>query len=139
MYPAIDNGDYVFVNKLAYLWSEPQRGDVVVAVSRELPTKLLKRIVGLPGERFEIHGGQIILREERTDPGTVLNENYLDNPTALTDGQTLIVLDPQEFFALGDNREVSIDSRELGLIDKWDIKGRVFGVFSFSNFSYKGF
>jgi len=138
MHPAIESGDYVFVNKLAYLWSEPERGDVVVAVTRELPTKLLKRFVGLPGERFQIVGGQIILRDVRTDPGEVLQETYLDDPSILTDGDTLIVLDPEEYFALGDNRGVSIDSRELGLVDKWDIKGKVFGVFSFKHFLYKG-
>ena len=98
MHPAIESGDYVFVNKLAYLWSEPKRGDVVVAVSRVLPSKLLKRIVGLPGERFEIKDGQIILRETRTDPGEVLQENYLDNPDILTEGNTLIVLDTELCF-----------------------------------------
>lgn len=139
MHPAIESGDYVFVNKLAYIWSEPKRGDVVVAVSRVLPTKLLKRIVGLPGERFEIKDGQIILRDNRTDPGKVLRESYLDNPELLTEGNTLIVLDAEEYFALGDNREVSIDSRELGLIDKWDIKGKIIGAFSFKKFFYKGF
>ena len=123
MHPAIESGDYVFVNKLAYLFSEPKRGDVIVAIPRELPKKILKRIIGLPGERFQISGGVIMLKNERTDP----------------EGATTIVLDPEEYYALGDNREVSIDSRELGLIDKWDIKGKVFGVFSFSRFSYKSF
>jgi signal peptidase I len=139
MHPAIDNGQYVIVNKLAYIWGEPKRGDVVVAVSRVLPTKLLKRIVGLPGERFQIKDGEIILRDKRTDPGDVLNEGYLSNPNILTDGDNLIVLDKDEYFALGDNRAVSIDSRELGVIDKWDIKGKVVGVFDLLHFSYKGF
>jgi len=139
MHPAIESGDYVFVNKLAYLFSEPKRGDVIVAIPREMPKKILKRIIGLPGERFQISGGVIILKNERTDPGQVLVETYLDDPSTLTEGATTIVLDPEEYYALGDNREVSIDSRELGLIDKWDIKGKVFGVFSFSRFSYKNF
>ena len=68
----------------------------------------------------------------------MLQETYLDDPSILTEGDTLIVLDPEEYFALGDNRGVSIDSRELGLIDKWDIKGKVLGVFSFKHFLYKG-
>ncbi len=139
MHPAIESGDYVFVNKLAYLFNEPKRGDVVVAVPRELPKKILKRIIGLPGERFQIAGGVIVLRDERTDSGQILMETYLDNPSILTEGTTTIVLDPEEYYALGDNREISIDSRELGLIDKWDIKGKVFGVFSLSRFSYKSF
>jgi len=139
MYPAVESGDYVFVNKLAYLFSEPERGDVVVALPREYPKKVLKRIVGLPGERFDITDGKIILRENRIDEGKVLFEEYLENSQVLTEGIFHTVLDSQEYFALGDNREVSIDSRELGFIDKWDIKGKVFGVFNFHKFSYKGF
>ena len=139
MSPAIENGSYVLINRLAYLSSEPERGDIVVAVAREFPRKLLKRVIGLPGERFEIRDGKIILREKRSDTGEELVEEYLEEFPVLTNGQTLIVLDPGEYFALGDNREVSIDSRELGVIDKWNIKGRVFGVFNLSKFYYKGF
>ena len=51
------------------------------------------------------------------------------------DGKTF-KLDPQEYFTLGDNSEVSIDSRELGFFDKWQIKGKVFGVFRLSRFKY---
>lgn len=47
-------------------------------------------------------------------------------------------LDPEEYFTLGDNTAVSMDSRELGFIDKWHIKGRAFGVFRFTSFKYIG-
>ncbi|MFH1473213.1 MAG: signal peptidase I [bacterium] len=139
MSPAINSGDYVFVNKLAYWHSEPKRGEVVVALPRDYPRKILKRIIGLPGERFEIANGGIIIRDDRDDPGKLLKETYLEKSDVTTIGETLTQLDPEEYFALGDNREVSIDSRELGLIDKWDIKGKVFGVINFRTLKYKGF
>ena len=139
MSPAIESGDYVFVNKLAYWHKEPKRGDVVVALPREHPRKLLKRIIGLPGERFEITEGKIIIRENRIDLGKQLEETYLEKSGVTTNGEILTQLDPEEYFALGDNREVSIDSRELGLIDKWDIKGKVFGVINFKTLKYKSF
>ena len=138
MHPAVESGDYVFVNKLAYWRSEPQRGDIIVATTREGRVRVLKRVVGMPGERFDIKDGKIILRETRTDEGKVLQELYLTNPQVLTGGEIHTVLDPQEYFVLGDNREVSLDSRQLDYIDKWDIKGRVFGKFNLSKFSYKG-
>lgn len=107
MAPTILSGDYVFVNKLAYIFGEPERGDIVVARSRG-GERLLKRVMGLPYEWFDV------------------------------DGKTTNV-DPKEYFLVGDNREVSIDSRELGAIDDWDIAGRVFGGISFDRLKYLDF
>lgn len=107
MYPTIVSGDYVFVNKLAYVFSEPQRGDIVVARARS-GERLLKRVMGLPYEWFDV------------------------------DGKTTNV-DPKEYFLIGDNMEVSIDSRELGAIDDWDISGKVFGGVSFKKLKYLDF
>ena len=107
MAPAVLSGDYVFVNKLSYLSSEPSRGDVVVAKPRTYPNRVIKRISGLPGEKVEMWG-------------------------------KVYKLDPQEYFALGDNSAVSIDSRDLGFFDRWQIKGRVFGIFRLSAFKYIG-
>jgi len=138
MEPTIQSGDYIFINKLEYAWKEPKRGDIIVAKPREKEFKVIKRILGLPGERFAIEDGEIIIREERLDVGVILEEVYLEDSFTSSQGITLIKLDPQEYFALGDNRKVSTDSRELGPIDKWQIKGKVFGVFSLKHFKYKG-
>lgn len=140
MTPAINDGELVFVSKLSYvLGGAPRRGDIIVGYPRELDRKILKRIVGLPGEIISIEGGRVLVRNERTDAGEVLAEEYLDGGITPVFGRSRINLDPKEYFALGDNREISVDSRELGPIDLWDIKGRVIASFSFKLWNFKAF
>lgn len=138
MAPTILSGDYVFINKLAYLNNEPRRGDIVVAIPREQSFKIIKRIIVLPGERFSIEEGQVIIKSDRLDEGKALEEDYLGDDILSPAGETSSKLDPQEYFTLGDNADISIDSRELGFIDKWHIKGRAFGMFRFKSFKYIG-
>ena len=138
MAPTILSGDFVFINKFAYVFGEPERGDIVITKTRNQPAKVIKRIVVMPSERFTIENGHVILREDRLSEGVALQESYLENGVEWDLGITHRKLDPEEYFALGDNAEVSIDSRELGFIDKWSIKGRAFGVFRLSGFKYIG-
>lgn len=139
MSPTIMSGQLVFVDKLAYIRSEPKRGDIVIAVPRVHPGRVVKRVIGLPGEWFSIENGTIVIKDSRTDEGVKLDEKYLKLPYTPEVGTTRTNLDPEEYFALGDNREVSIDSRELGPIDLWDVKGKVVGVFDFGTLRYKAF
>ncbi|MDO8589657.1 MAG: signal peptidase I [bacterium] len=138
MSPTILSGDYVFINKLAYLYKDPKRGDIVVAIPRGESFKVIKRIIVLPGERFSIEEDQVVIRTNRLDPGITLEEDYLIDDLELLIGVTQSKLDPEEYFILGDNRDVSIDSRELGFIDRWHIKGRAFGIFRLKSFKYIG-
>lgn len=140
MEPTIHSGDYIFINKLAYWNIKPERGDIVVANSRApRKEKVVKRIIGMPGERFAVEEGAVVIRATRLEPGVILSEGYLTGTSTPSVGITLIKLDPKEYFALGDNRTVSIDSRELGPIDIWDIKGRAWGAFNLKNFSFRLF
>lgn len=139
MAPTILSGDFVLINKLAYAQSEPKREDIIVAIPRTYPGKVVKRVIGLPGEWFSIENNRIVIRNSRTEKGVNLDEAYLQFPDTPEVGKTKTNIDPREYFALGDNRGVSIDSRELGPIDLWNIKGRVFGVFSFKRLKYIGF
>lgn len=128
MAPAIQHGDYVFISKRAYSSREPVRGEVVVAQTREDNLRVVKRIIGMPGERFAIENDQVVIKVSRLDPGQIISEGYLNGATTTARGITLITLDPREYFALGDNRAVSLDSRDFGPVDIWDLKGRVFAV-----------
>jgi signal peptidase I len=140
MAPTVLSGDFVFVNKLAYVGGiEPERGDIIIAIPRVLPQKVVKRVIGLPGERFEILNERIVIKNSRTDEGITIDESYLEFPNTPEVGKVKTTIDPGEYFVLGDNRNVSIDSRELGMIDRWDIKGKVFGAISFKRFKYIGF
>ena len=109
MSPTIENGDFVLVNKLAYLWSEPQRGDIVVAWTRDDSKRIVKRVMGLPGEKYA------------KDDGTINN------------------IDPSEYFLMGDNAEVSAGSNEFDFVDLWDIKGKVIGAIRLNNLKYIDF
>ena len=141
MAPTLRNNDYIFVGKLSYRLHSPQREDIVVTSIPSNPSKkIIKRIIGLPGERISIAQGKITIKNSREDAGTALEESYLTNLLIPTDvGITNINLDPQEYFVLGDNRSISIDSRELGPINSWNIKGKVIFDFTLDNFSFKRF
>ncbi|HEY0908412.1 MAG TPA: signal peptidase I [Candidatus Paceibacterota bacterium] len=139
MAPTILAGDFVLVNKLAYLWDEPERADIVVAIPRVYPGKVVKRIIGLPHEWFMIENSRVVIKNSRSEKSVNLDEGYLEFPDTPEVGKTRTNIDPNEYFALGDNRKVSIDSRELGMIGGENIKGRVFGVVSFKRATYIGF
>ena len=90
--------------------------------------------------RVAIEDGKVVSRADRLDEGEILAEAYLgEGQTSSTTGISLIKLDPGEYFALGDNRNVSIDSRGLGPVDIWDIKGKVVVSLNLVHFRYKGF
>lgn len=123
MYPTIDSGNRVIVNKLAYISSRtPQRGDIVVfKAPEELDTKddLLKRVVGLPGETIEVKDGYVYI------DGVALEEDYLDEKPQYTFGP--VTVPEGEYFMLGDNRNNSVDSHRWTdhFVPESDIIGEV--------------
>lgn len=122
MAPTVFDGDYVFINRTAYVFSEPKRHDIVAAKPRSQSHTLIKRVIGLPRERVEIQQGTVRIKESRLEAGVALEESYVDVPTTI---DTIIQLDPKEYFLLGDNRFASTDSRELGPFDSYAIKGKL--------------
>lgn len=112
MEPTLHSEQYVLVNKLSYRgFGEPQRGDIVVfnAWDRAGDKDFIKRIIGVPGDVVEIRDGAVIVG------GDTLDEPYLDPPiTHGTYGP--ITLGENEYYALGDNRGNSSDSRNYGVL-----------------------
>lgn len=137
------NGEYIIVNRLAYKIGQPQRGDVVVFVPPSYPegtfferlvgipgeTDFIKRIIGVPGDTIRIEGGQVDIN------GQPLDEPYIREPMSKAQLQEWI-LDPDQYLALGDNRNFSKDSRDpsVGPINSSRIVGKVELVYwPFSN------
>lgn len=108
--------DRIFGLRLAYLFSEPERGDVVMFDYPDDESVLyVKRIIGLPGETVEITDGKVYIWNDETGADkTLLEEDYLKEEPTGTYG---IFEVPEDcYFMLGDNRNNSWDSR------KWDNK-----------------
>jgi len=101
MAPTYRNGRIDLVNRLAYRRHAPKRGDVVAVRQEGHLLVMMKRVVGLPGERITIRRGQVLIN------GKPLDEPYAkgsDLPSTNDD----IALGPSEYFVIGDNRDVSV-------------------------------
>ncbi len=149
MLPTVELQDHVLVNKLAYglrfplstrylaRFAGPARGDVVVLDAPDTGIVLLKRIVGLPGDRVEVRGTRVLVNGAAMpleDHGLYATETLgekqhaldLDagggpdyGPTMLPEGRYLV---------LGDHRGDSRDGRFFGLVQRDAILGRAEGV-----------
>lgn len=136
MEPSFYENDYLFISKQSYkLFGEPERGDVVVfhshLTSETGQEKLLiKRVIGLPGETIDISEGKVYINGEE------LIEDYIKEGTTTGEVDSMVI--PEDsLFCMGDNRRVSIDSRDpdVGCVRVDDIYGKaVFRAFPFSEF-----
>ena len=124
MVPTLQVGDRVFVNKFIYRFHEPNRGDVVVFKGVEGQDEdLIKRVVGLPGDQIEVRDGVLYVNGERQEEPYVnpdLPDRSSYGPTTVPEGS---------FFAMGDNRADSRDSRFFGAVPFEKIEGEAFVVF----------
>ncbi|HZU71106.1 MAG TPA: signal peptidase I [Ktedonobacteraceae bacterium] len=126
MQPGLQNGEYVLVNKVAYLFHSPERGDVIVFEwPRDTTKNLIKRVIGLPGDTLVLTGKTV------TVDGVTLKEPYISAPVNFI-GETVHV-PANEYFVMGDNRPASDDSRDWGLLPRDDIIGKAVMVYWPSN------
>lgn len=125
MEPNFHNGDYLIVDELSYRLREPERGEIIVFNYPQDPSqRLIKRVIGLPGERVELTEGKITVIDHLGSE-LVLNEaDYLLPSESAFLGQKKIVLSQDEYFVLGDNRSHSFDSRRFGPLERKHIIGR---------------
>jgi len=129
--PSMENnlfdGDVVIVNRLAYRWDSPERGDIVVFhYPLDPDRRLIKRVIGLPGDEVHIQGDQVFIN------GVPLEETFLpplaDNRSDPTLDSTWI-LGPDEVFVMGDNRDHSHDSRHWGPLAIESIIGKAVFIY----------
>ena len=142
MLPTYHNQEFLLVDKLSYRFQEPKRGDVMIFKLYEDNTSpyqgkhLIKRVIGLPGERVVVRNGVTTIYNEANPNGFVIDEPYV----AYKDMQknTDVTLDDRHYFMMGDNRTQSYDSRDWGPLDRENIKGQVlFRIYPFASAGYE--
>lgn len=164
MIPTLLVGDHVLVNKLAYdlkvpfttlhlaSWRDPQRGDVIVFLSPTTGLRLVKRVIGVPGDIVEMRDDVLYLNgvaanalpadragvgpngRQNDQDGTLLIERIGRSgiPHAIMESGNRLArrsIEPTriaagKYFVLGDNRDDSLDSRYFGTVDRRQILGR---------------
>ena len=116
----LKNGDILLLYKLGSI----NRLDIIVLDEEKDNEKIIKRVIGLPGETVVIKKGKIYINDK------VIDDEYAYGETSDYDKVTL---EDDEYFILGDNRLISKDSRYFGPIKKSEIKGKiVFRLFPFT-------
>ncbi len=130
MEPNFVEGQFILVNKLAYRLGSPERGDVLVFHNpRNGEEDYIKRIIGLPGDNLDIHGGRVFIN------GKPLVEEYLTHGILPADTYGPVVIEPDKLFVMGDNRPQSQDSRYFGQLSEDLIVGKAWvRVWPFNKF-----
>lgn len=166
MNPTILEGDLIYVNKIAYdlrfpltmhrlaKWSDPERGDIVICFSPDDGTRLVKRVIGLPGDTIEMKKNILLLNGERVGY-TKIDPEYADDLPNKVRGKCVLAMEdldgsphavmnipsavavrdfgpvevPEDsYFVMGDNRDSSRDSRFFGFVERESIVGKAKGV-----------
>lgn len=122
------DGELFLVNKYVLLFRAPRRGDIVQAIDPLSKHLVIKRVIGLPGERLAIHDGSIYLKnqdgtEARIEEPWLLEQEWTQS--AERTDETYMPLPAQSYFLMGDNRDKSTDSRTYGSVHRSDIYGLV--------------
>jgi signal peptidase I len=122
MLPTLEVNDRLLIDKLSYHWSNPQRGDIIVFAPTEklkqqnVRDTLIKRVIGLPGDKVEIQGGRVYVNDR------LLSEKYIEENLAYQWGPVTVPTD--SYLVMGDNRDRSYDGRYWGFVPRENIIGK---------------
>lgn len=132
------DGQHLIVDKLSYNFSDPKRGDIIIFLADEEKgtiieetidmiklvsgknndqTRLVKRVIGIPGDEVNIKEGYVYINDEKID------EPYIKGETTIGKFKLPVKVGENQLFVLGDNRAVSKDSRDFGLINYNQVEG----------------
>lgn len=144
MQDTLFEGQHLIVEKLSYDFGDPKRGDIIVFIEDKMPSdyleeikifltdvsevfkpveeksniRLVKRVIGLPGDEVDIKDGNVYVN------GAKLDEPYTKGVTYTREIQFPVKVPEGKYLVLGDNREVSKDSRSFGTIDRRQVEGK---------------
>jgi signal peptidase I len=156
MQDTLMHGQHLIVEKLSGLFGKPSRGDVIVfienqrqynywdrvriflidiseifkPVGQKTNIRLVKRVIGVPGDVIDIREGKVFRN------GEALQEPYAKGVTYKRELEFPVTVPDGKYFVLGDNREISKDSRSFGFIDHSQVEGKA--VFKFWPFNEIG-
>jgi signal peptidase I len=142
MLPTYHNQEFLLVDKLSYHLQAPKRGDITIFKLYENDTNpyegkhLIKRIIGLPGERVTVKNGVTTIYNKENKNGFIIEEPFVSFKDSAKDVD--LTLDEHHYFVMGDNRAQSYDSRDWGALDEVHIKGQVlFRIYPFKKAGYE--
>lgn len=115
MDPTLKDNDIMILNKIGYKFFDIKRFDIVVV--KESNEKLIKRIIGLPGDKVTIKNNKLYINDKYVE------QDFLSKDIEDTDFTSDVIPD-NCYFVMGDNRDDSLDSRVLGCFSKDDIIGK---------------
>jgi signal peptidase I len=122
MQPTLEVNDRLLIDKLTYRWSTPQRGDIVVfsptqkLKEQHVQDTLIKRVIGLPGEKVEIKEGRVYIDNH------LLPEKYTAEHLRYQWGP--VIVPAHSYLVMGDNRDRSYDGRYWGFVPQANIIGK---------------
>jgi signal peptidase I len=122
MLPTLQINDRLIVDKLSYHFHNPERGDIVVfsptdtLKQQNFKDAFIKRVIGLPGDKVEVKGGRVYVNDQP------LREKYIEDEPQYQWGP--VVVPPDSYLVLGDNRNNSYDSHYWGFVPRDRIIGR---------------
>jgi signal peptidase I len=121
MEPNLHEGEFVVVNRMAYRWGIPERGDVIVfRFPGDSQQRYIKRIIGVEGDEITIEDGNVYINSQ------LVQEPYIAAPPVYSGEWTI---GPQELFVLGDNRNNSNDSKNWGMLDVGSVIGKAVFIY----------
>lgn len=130
MNPTVNHGDRLMVNKIFFMKKNITRGDIIDFYVPDAKKYYLKRVIAVEGDTVEIINDRVYLN------GKILEENYVSTNVTSPHNDTTKWEVPEGYvFVLGDNRSNSRDSRDLGVVPRSDIVGKiVLRYYPFNNF-----
>lgn len=136
-------GEKLYIDKISYQFSEPKAGDIIIFLEGEMNesfsdrftnvledmliiltgkhrmNRYVKRVIGVPGDEINIKDNKVYVNNK------LLNETYIKGNTIKGTIEYPVVVPEGKLFVIGDNREISVDSRKFGFVDYKSIEGKV--------------